>query len=148
MNIKKWNKFILEGNIYLDDNTFYEIYKESDIESFFNISFDDLKDIFQDILDEDLDIKISLRLGDHGSVFENVDYILIQIENNSILDKSTMSQKIVEAKERLKFYDIFIFYISEFGSKSISINMFMTDLETYKNKHKYIRSSYKSPLID
>lgn len=129
--------------------TTYKIFESDDykwwsIEYQFKVTEDQIKDIFQDILDisPGLDISIDVRLkGQIDHIFNEVDYILVSITSEHVFNDLSCIPMIKNADSMLDMYGLEIFYVSPLGSRSIGFNTFI------KRKGEYSKVNKKIPDI-
>ncbi len=125
MALKNWKSF--NESISISEGS------EHDLKKYFDVDFNDLREILSDIIDfgDDMDINISLNVGQRKEEevgFDKWDNLIISIENDSfkLFDKSLVISRIKEIQSRLRYIGLDIFHISRSNDKLVrAVNLFI-----------------------
>lgn len=132
--IKTWSKF--NESIKMERDIIGHQYVESDLETEFGISIDDLKDVLQDLIDDDLKVELSLNIPEKRK-FDSLGFwkhkmFIIKFESDSIFfDPYKVINRIDEIDSHLSEYGLKIFFISNWdGDPTPGVNLFVSDIKT------------------
>jgi hypothetical protein len=121
---------------------------ESELEKNFGITYEEVGDIIQDILDSTpgLTYKIETRLlNDSLSIFNNsgkinkngVNYFIIYIESKTLFDDTSFINMASEIDGKLSIYGLEIIYFGNLSNYSIGTNIFVSKIsDKYYNCKK------------
>ena len=120
----------------------YSTSNESDLENLFNISLDEIKDIVQDVLDEDtyLGCEVSIRDSEYSHQssefilgFEHYEHDIYTDAGSWTFPRGIVIKHLEEIKTSLKIYGLGVCYISneEYpdDDKCFAVNIFVKKLE-------------------
>ena len=130
--------------------TTYKIFEADDyrwwtIENNFGVTSDQIKDIFQDILDISPGLNLNLNVRPKGKkdhLFNEVDYIVVYISSENVFSSLECMPMIKNVDSMLDMYGLEIFYVSPLSDHTIGLNTFI------KRKGEYSKVNKKIPDIE
>lgn len=120
-----------------------------DLEKNFGITYDEVGDVIQDMLDFYPGLTYETRvhlLSDRGSIFNNdgkinkngVDYFIILINSDVIFDDRQFAEMLPEVDSKLSIYGLEIMISTDLSNRSLGENIFVSRISDEYNDCKKI----------